>query len=735
MAQDEMEDATLFQAEDEQLSARQLSREGDAYEIPGVTLETLIGAGTFGEVWAGVQGRTGQRVAVKIFTRRLGLDWDYFCKEVERLREVSEHPNIVTLLDADLEHDPAYLVMPHLTGGSLAEQASKEGGRALPDQVVQWFYQISEALHFIHQKGLLHCDLKPVNVLLDGEGRARLVDFGQALVAGAGQTSLGTVGYMAPEQVAAALGETDQIPNPRWDVYSLGATAYNLLTGQLPRIPLASRNQLSALTDAGERLKVYGQTLNRAPLVRISELNRAVDPELCSLIEGCLATDPDKRPRTAGEVVDDLGRWRQDQPLLVKRPWTRSYVASRFLKRNRSSVLLSSVFLALLLGFNWVMDQRISSLVADKEPVAEVESEQLGQDFQPPPIAKVEPPKVELSDDGSGRLVEFLQAAAVESQRPAEKRMGLPDMAFPLLWQARLPEHILSLTHSPGEHWLGVRTGDGRAYLLESSSGRSRELAGLSCVDFGSKRLALGYRDGRVEIRDGSLKLLRKVGTHKALVTSVQLSSKGVVSSSLDGTVRDWTSKPKVYPAPVLAAATSPTGRLAVATADRILRANGRKVKLPGNLFELEFGESLTGVLLNGRGVEVQGDQAVMRSEREDADFKIQDRFILANSTEPPTPIPQVERPRSLLATKSHLYLLTGRVIRCYGLSAIERGRLDRDLPGDLVLIKAQLECGGRLNESNQVELFSVSEWSGRARAYHQLRADHKLRCRYPASW
>ncbi|MCA9792484.1 MAG: protein kinase family protein, partial [Candidatus Eremiobacteraeota bacterium] len=153
-------DATLFQAADEQLELRELSRDVD-YKIPGVRLEALMGAGTFGEVWSGIQERTGQKVAVKIFTRPFGLDWEYFRQEIERLRDVAEHPNIVTLLDADLNHEPAYLVMPLLTGGSLGDKSPEE---RTPEQVVSWFYQIAEALNFIHQKGMLHCDLKPSNV-------------------------------------------------------------------------------------------------------------------------------------------------------------------------------------------------------------------------------------------------------------------------------------------------------------------------------------------------------------------------------------------------------------------------------------------------------------------------------------------------------------------------------------------------------------------------------------------
>lgn len=730
---DNLEDATLFQAEDDQVSAREMSRDAADYEIPGVTLDRILGSGTFGEVWAGVQERTGQKVAIKLFTHRMGLDWEYFCKEVERLREVSEHPNIVTLLDADLNHDPPYLVMPQLTGGSLADQKARPD----TDQVVTWFYQISEALHYIHQKELLHCDLKPANVLLDGEGRARLVDFGQALATGGVQTSLGTVGYMAPEQVQSALGTNPDPPDPRWDVYSLGATAYNLLVGQLPRIPLAARNELSGLTNAQERLEHYGETLSRAPLINIGEVNRSVDPELAAIIEGCLALDPDQRPQTAGEVVEDLGRWRQNLPLMVKQPWTKRYQGTRFFKRNQSTVLLIASFIIVLIGFNWMINP--GSLVAKKpEVVADTggfegptdnnfDNDDTDRDFE----------EEELQETNR-RLVRFLQAALAESQRSEEQRQGLPEMDFPLLWQSRLPDRVLSLKHSPGGHWLGVRTSDGRAYLLEADSGRGRDLEGLSCFDFGPGRLALGFVDGRVEIRDGALKSRRKLGRHKGLVTSVQLQGKTALSASLDGTVHTWGRKPKKFSAPVLSALRM-GDQLAVATADGRLHWRGKAIKVPGVLFELESGRSLSGLLTSGEGVVFENGAVSSKAAASDQGFEVRGSFLVAKGDEseqsPEISIPLAEQPQRVVVTEGQVYLVNGRVLRCYGRAPTDRGRLDRDLPSDLVMLKAELEAGGRLNKEQELELFSVAEWGSRGAAYHQLRSDHKLRCRYPASW
>lgn len=216
------DDYTATQSQEQRRDALVRSVADGVPQVEGYVLEELRGRGTFGEVWAGRQVSSGQKVAVKLFRARAGASWTYFRAEVERHSLVAEHPNIVTLLDADLEADPPFFAM-NLYPGSLSASD--------PKTVVKWMEQIARALRHTHQRGLLHCDLKPSNVLLDVEGQAQLADFGQAVLRTEDTRSLGSLGFMDPEQA-----EAGAVPDVRWDVYALGATAYYLLSGQRPRL-------------------------------------------------------------------------------------------------------------------------------------------------------------------------------------------------------------------------------------------------------------------------------------------------------------------------------------------------------------------------------------------------------------------------------------------------------------------------------------------------------------------
>lgn len=308
------DDRTATQSHEERTSARLCSAPP---EVPGYSLKTLCGEGSFGEVWLGTQVRTGLQVAVK-FIRVRGSAWANFRSEVERLSLVSEHPNIVKLLDADLEVDEPYFIMHHYPD-TLSNQTGAE-----VDKVVGWMDQVGRALRHTHRRGLLHCDLKPSNILLDVEGQAQLADFGQSVLRDSDHSSLGSLGFMAPEQ---ALPEA--VADVRWDVYALGASIYFLLTGQTPR--------------SAKNLESYAE--DRQSLVGVRRLNPKVDPDLAALVEACLDLDPEGRPDSMEAVLEDLERRRKRLPLLCRQPWNAGYVGGRFLKRNA----LATIFSVLLL--------------------------------------------------------------------------------------------------------------------------------------------------------------------------------------------------------------------------------------------------------------------------------------------------------------------------------------------------------------------------------------------------
>lgn len=339
-----MDEPTQVQTEGQQDQARAVSHLGRP-SLPGYELERLVGQGAFGEVWSAIQLRTGQRVAVKLLKRNQASDWSRFRAELDRLGDVAEHPYVVSLLDADLDFDPAYLVMP-LLPHSLTGQ--DDPGQA---RILEWIEQMALALRYMHDKGILHCDFKPSNVLLDDELRVRIADFGQALRREDQHRAYGTLGFMAPEQAGLGSERPGSQPGVAWDVYGWGATAYYLLSGGCsPRLRPEDLALLSTLT-VKERLESYPARLAAGRLLPLN-----VDGDLAAIIYSCLELDPQRRPRSLDQVLEDLQRRRSGDPLLCRRPWSLGYRARKLLARPL--VALTLAFGLMGLGGTWLAFDR-----------------------------------------------------------------------------------------------------------------------------------------------------------------------------------------------------------------------------------------------------------------------------------------------------------------------------------------------------------------------------------------
>ena len=303
---------TLLQDEPQRERSRQLSLQPPESpgEIPGYEVLSCIGEGSFGSVWLAREHKTGKRVAIKFYTKRRGLDWSLLTREVEKLAVLSTSRNVVGLLDVGWNHDPPYFVMEYLENGSLSSRL-EQGGLAVPE-AVRITKAVARALVHAHGSGILHCDLKPANVLLDKEGEPRLGDFGQSRLTTEQSPALGTLFYMGPEQA-----DLNAVPDARWDVYALGALLFHMLTGAPPHRTPENESRIRSSGGLADRLEAYRTLIAAAPPPTAHREVSGVDKELARIIDGCLAAHPDDRLPNAQVVLDRLERREESQ---AKRP-------------------------------------------------------------------------------------------------------------------------------------------------------------------------------------------------------------------------------------------------------------------------------------------------------------------------------------------------------------------------------------------------------------------------------
>lgn len=304
---------TVVQDEQERARSKDRSESLPRPEVPGYDVERPLGAGSYGEVWLATHRNTGRKVAIKFFSRFKGLDWPLLKREVGKLVEVVSERRVVHLLHVGWDADPPYYVMEYLSGGSLAERI---GGRTLPVRdAVAILREVAEALVYLHGKAILHCDLKPANVLLDDRNQIRLADFGQARLSSEAGPAVGTLFYMAPELAAPGAR-----PDVRSDIYSLGALVHTMLTGKPPYSDAAGTDELATSGSTQERIERYRRIIDESPPARGHHRAAGVDRSLAEIVDRCLAKDPKDRFENVPRLLEAIAvRERQStrRPLVV----------------------------------------------------------------------------------------------------------------------------------------------------------------------------------------------------------------------------------------------------------------------------------------------------------------------------------------------------------------------------------------------------------------------------------
>lgn len=255
-------------------------------------IESLIARGGMATVFKGTDLTLGRTVAVKILSEELAQDPSFVARfrlEAQAAASLT-HPNIVAVYDTGSDGETHYIVMEYLEGRTL-HQILNEDGTVPPEEVATIGAEVAEALAEAHEKGIVHRDVKPGNIMISRNGTAKVMDFGIAKAATAGNLTqvgsiLGTVAYLSPEQ---ARGEP---VDGRSDIYSLGALLYQMLTGSLPL--------------KGDTYVEMVHKLNNQDPPRPSEVNPSVPRKMDAVIMRTLAKEPGDRYQTGTELAADL---------------------------------------------------------------------------------------------------------------------------------------------------------------------------------------------------------------------------------------------------------------------------------------------------------------------------------------------------------------------------------------------------------------------------------------------
>src|SRR6516164_4239609 len=303
-------------------------------ELGDYELVEVIGRGGQGVVFRARQKSLNRIVALKMIS--VG-SWatEAHLKRFRREAEAAaslEHPGIVPIYEVGERDGSCYFGMRFVEGGQLDQVIKREPISIR--QAVELISKVARTVHYAHEHGILHRDIKPGNILLDAKGEPHLTDFGLARLVETESTVtrtlevLGTPSYMAPEQ---AVGNNAGISSVT-DVYGLGAVLYQLLTGQPPFAGGATYETIKLLLD----------TEPKQPRL----LNPKIDRDLSTICLKCLEKDPKRRYSSALALAEDLERWLKHEPILARHTGVFAR-GKKWVWRNPTSALLAASLVAL----------------------------------------------------------------------------------------------------------------------------------------------------------------------------------------------------------------------------------------------------------------------------------------------------------------------------------------------------------------------------------------------------
>src|SRR3974390_250064 len=267
-------------------------------------IQASVGAGGMGEVYRAHDSRLNRKVAIKVLPTSFSADRDRLQRFSQEARAAAalNHPNILSIFDIGDEQGAPYVVSELLEGETLRERL--KSGPLPIRRVIDHAVQVARGLAAAHEKGIVHRDLKPENLFITNDGRVKILDFGLAKltrpetsdtadaatqtrqIATDAGTVMGTVGYMAPEQVRGKPAD------PRSDIFAFGAILYEMLSGKRAFHGDSAADTMSAL-------------LKEDP-PDLAETNRNVSPALERIVRHCLEKNPAERFQSARDVAFNL---------------------------------------------------------------------------------------------------------------------------------------------------------------------------------------------------------------------------------------------------------------------------------------------------------------------------------------------------------------------------------------------------------------------------------------------
>jgi eukaryotic-like serine/threonine-protein kinase len=311
-------------------------------ELGDYELLEEIGRGGQGVVFRARQKSLNRNVALKV----IGLGQWATPAHLKRFRLEAEaaasldHPYIVPIYEVGEQDGQCYFSMKFIEGGQL-DEVVKHTPISIR-QAAELMAKVARTVHYAHEHGILHRDIKPGNILLDAKGEAHLTDFGLARLVESESTVtrtlevLGTPSYMAPEQAA---GDNAKLTRAT-DVYGLGAVLYQLLTGHPP----------FAGGTTYETIKLLLETEPRQPRL----WNPKIDRDLSTICLKCLGKDPQRRYSSALALAEDLERWLKHEPIRARRTGVLTR-GKKWVRRNPTTAVLTALLVALLAAISVII--------------------------------------------------------------------------------------------------------------------------------------------------------------------------------------------------------------------------------------------------------------------------------------------------------------------------------------------------------------------------------------------